>query len=65
MLEIVITQNPESVEIHRDGRSIGTIRWTNGVWKLWYQSDDAGLAIVPWDVIELAVGFKAEWERKT
>lgn len=60
-LELVTTLDPYAMEVHRDGRSIGVVRWHCGHWTLTVPGD--GAATIPWDVIELVAGFRRERER--
>jgi hypothetical protein len=57
MLELVSTINPDAIEIHRDGRSIATIRRTSDNWSLWTTG-----TIVPPDMLKLVSAFITERE---
>lgn len=58
MLEIKTGLNPYAVEIHRDGESIGTIRWDNGDWRVMMAAPE-GFVTIPWEVLELVIAFRA------
>lgn len=58
MVEIVPTANPDAVEIHRDGQSIGTIRRysANHPWEAWFPSAP-GATIVPYEVLKIVTAW--------